>query len=103
MKQYEMQQQYCAPHVRYYLGDVRDKERVMQVARGVDFIVHAAAQKQVVSAEHNPLECIKTNIHGAENVIQAAIENKVEKVISLSTDKAVSPVNLLWSNKIMFR
>jgi UDP-N-acetylglucosamine 4,6-dehydratase/5-epimerase len=100
LKQYEMQQEFNAPAMRYFIGDVRDKERVRQAMRGIDFVIHAAALKQVPAAEYNPMECIKTNIHGAENVILAAIDNEVEKVIALSTDKAANPINLYGATKL---
>jgi len=101
LKQYEMQQEFHDPCMRYFLGDVRDKDRLMQAFEGVDYIIHAAAQKQVPAAEYNPTECIKTNIHGAENVIEAAIFNKVEKLIALSTDKAANPINLYGATKLV--
>ena len=100
LKQSEMQQVFDAPCMRYFLGDVRDPERLMQAMQGVDYVIHAAAQKQVPAAEYNPMECIKTNIHGAENVIRAAIANDVEKVIALSTDKAANPINLYGATKL---
>ena len=100
LKQYEMQQQFNAPCMRYFIGDVRDQPRLIQAMRGVDFVIHAAALKQVPAAEYNPMECIKTNIHGAENVIHAAIENEVKKVIALSTDKAANPINLYGATKL---
>lgn len=100
LKQYEMQQEFNAPAMRYFIGDVRDRERVRQAMRGIDFVIHAAALKQVPAAEYNPMECIKTNIHGAENVILAAIDNEVEKVIALSTDKAANPINLYGATKL---
>ncbi|MFY0642744.1 MAG: UDP-N-acetylglucosamine 4,6-dehydratase (inverting) [Bermanella sp.] len=100
LKQFEMQQVYNAECMRYFIGDVRDKERLMQACKGVDYIIHAAAMKQVPAAEYNPTECIKTNIDGAENVIRAAIDNDVKKVIALSTDKAANPVNLYGATKL---
>lgn len=100
LKQFEMQQEFNAPAMRFFIGDVRDRERLLQAMRGVDFVIHAAALKQVPAAEYNPMECIKTNIHGAENVINAAIENNVEKVIALSTDKAANPINLYGATKL---
>lgn len=100
LKQYEMQQQYNAPCMRYFIGDVRDKDRMIQAMRGVDYVIHAAALKQVPAAEYNPMECIKTNIHGAENVIHAALTNDVKKVIALSTDKAANPINLYGATKL---
>ncbi|WP_406611103.1 UDP-N-acetylglucosamine 4,6-dehydratase (inverting) [Agarivorans sp. JK6] len=100
LKQYEMQQQFNDPCMRYFIGDVRDRERLIQAMNDVDYVIHAAALKQVPAAEYNPMECIKTNIHGAENVIKAAIENNVSKVIALSTDKAASPINLYGATKL---
>lgn len=100
LKQYEMQQTYHAPCMRYFLGDVRDSDRLMQAFRDVDYVIHAAAIKQVPAAEYNPMECIKTNIYGAENVIKAAIANNVQKVIALSTDKAANPINLYGATKL---
>ena len=100
LKQFEMQQEFNDPCMRYFIGDVRDAERLMQAMQDVDFVIHAAALKQVPAAEYNPMECIKTNIHGAENVIKAAIANKVEKVIALSTDKAANPINLYGATKL---
>lgn len=101
LKQYEMQQIYNAPCMRYFIGDVRDSDRLKQAFKDVDYIIHAAALKQVPAAEYNPMECIKTNIHGAENVIRAAISNNVKKVIALSTDKAASPINLYGATKLV--
>jgi len=100
LKQYEMQQVFNRECMRYFIGDVRDPERLQQATKGVDFIIHAAALKQVPAAEYNPTECIKTNIHGAENVIKAALANNVEKVIALSTDKAANPINLYGATKL---
>ena len=101
LKQFEMQQKFNAPEMRYFIGDVRDAERLTQAMRGVDYVIHAAALKQVPAAEYNPMECVKTNIHGAQNVIRAAIENEVEKVIALSTDKAANPINLYGATKLV--
>ncbi|HYD79815.1 MAG TPA: UDP-N-acetylglucosamine 4,6-dehydratase (inverting) [Paucimonas sp.] len=101
LKQFEMQQVFDAPAMRYFLGDVRDGQRLRQAMRGVDLVVHAAALKQVPAAEYNPMECIKTNIQGAENVINAALENNIEKVIALSTDKAANPINLYGATKLV--
>jgi UDP-N-acetylglucosamine 4,6-dehydratase len=101
LKQFEMQQDYNQPCMRYFIGDVRDKERLTQAMNGVDFVIHAAALKQVPAAEYNPMECIKTNINGAENVISAALANNVEKVIALSTDKAANPINLYGATKLV--
>jgi UDP-N-acetylglucosamine 4,6-dehydratase/5-epimerase len=95
-----MEQEYNQPCMRYFIGDVRDGERLRQAMRDVNYVIHAAALKQVPSAEYNPMECIKTNIYGAENVIKAAIENNVEKVIALSTDKAANPINLYGATKL---
>jgi UDP-N-acetylglucosamine 4,6-dehydratase/5-epimerase len=100
LKQYEMEQTFNDSCMRYFIGDVRDSERLMQAMKGVDYVIHAAALKQVPAAEYNPMECIKTNIHGAENVIKAAIENNVERVIALSTDKAANPINLYGATKL---
>ncbi|MDQ5884351.1 MAG: UDP-N-acetylglucosamine 4,6-dehydratase/5-epimerase [Pseudomonadota bacterium] len=100
LKQYEMQQSYNHPSMRYFIGDVRDVTRLKQAMKGIDYVIHAAALKHVPIAEYNPTECIKTNIHGAENVIEAAIENNVEKVIALSTDKAANPINLYGATKL---
>ncbi|MDR8524514.1 UDP-N-acetylglucosamine 4,6-dehydratase (inverting) [Shewanella fidelis] len=100
LKQYEMQQKFNDSCMRYFIGDVRDADRMMQAMRGVDYVIHAAALKQVPAAEYNPMECIKTNIHGAENVIKAAIANGVKKVIALSTDKAANPINLYGATKL---
>lgn len=100
LKQYEMQQVYNDPCMRYFLGDVRDADRMLQAFKDVDYVIHAAAIKQVPAAEYNPMECIKTNIHGAENVIKAAIANNVKRVIALSTDKAANPINLYGATKL---
>ncbi len=100
LKQYEMQQEFNDPCMRYFIGDVRDAERLKRACEGVDFIVHAAALKQVPAAEYNPFEAIKTNVLGAENVIQAALNNNVSKVIALSTDKAAAPINLYGATKL---
>jgi UDP-N-acetylglucosamine 4,6-dehydratase len=100
LKQFEMQQQFDDPVMRYFIGDVRDAERIKQAMRGVDYVIHAAALKHVPAAEYNPMECIKTNINGAQNVIEAALENNVEKVIALSTDKAANPINLYGATKL---
>lgn len=100
LKQYEMQQIYNQDCMRYFIGNVRDAERMKIAMRGVDIVIHAAALKQVPAAEYNPMECIKTNIHGAQNVINAAIDNAVERVIALSTDKAANPINLYGATKL---
>jgi UDP-N-acetylglucosamine 4,6-dehydratase len=100
LKQYEMQQLFTDPAMRWFLGDVRDRDRLTQAMRDVDYVIHAAAMKQVPAAEYNPMECIKTNIHGAENVIHAALHNGVKRVIALSTDKAANPINLYGATKL---
>ena len=100
LKQFEMQQVFNHPCMRYVIGDVRDKERLTQAMNGVDYVIHGAALKHVPAAEYNPTECIKTNINGAENVISAAIANNVIKVIALSTDKAANPINLYGATKL---
>lgn len=100
LKQYEMQQTFSSSKMRYFIGDVRDAERLKQAMSGIDYVIHAAALKHVPVAEYNPMECIKTNIIGAENVIQAALANKVTGVIALSTDKAANPVNLYGATKL---
>jgi UDP-N-acetylglucosamine 4,6-dehydratase len=100
LKQFEMQQQFSQNCMRYFIGDVRDKERLSMAMNGVDYVIHAAALKQVPAAEYNPMECIKTNILGAENVIHAALNNNIQKVIALSTDKAANPINLYGATKL---
>lgn len=100
LKQFEMQQEFDSSVMRYFIGDVRDAGRLVQAMHDVDFVIHAAALKQVPAAEYNPMECIKTNIHGAENVIAAAIQAGVRKVIALSTDKAANPINLYGATKL---
>ena len=100
LKQYEMAQSFQNECMRYFIGDVRDMERLNEAMHGVDFVIHAAALKHVPVAEYNPMECIKTNINGAENVIKSAINNEVEKVIALSTDKAANPINLYGATKL---
>ncbi|HAR80370.1 MAG TPA: UDP-N-acetylglucosamine 4,6-dehydratase (inverting) [Succinivibrionaceae bacterium] len=100
LKQYEMRQRIDDPRLRFFIGDVRDKSRLSMALRGVNIVVHAAALKQVPAAEYNPIECIKTNISGAENVIESAFENNIEKVIALSTDKAANPINLYGATKL---
>ncbi|MBB1073511.1 UDP-N-acetylglucosamine 4,6-dehydratase (inverting) [Rhodoferax sp. 4810] len=101
LKQFEMQQVFNLPCMRYFLGDVRDKERLVQAMQGIDYVIHAAALKQVPAAEYNPMECIKTNIQGADNVIHTALANRVQKVIALSTDKAANPINLYGATKLV--
>lgn len=103
LKQFEMAQRWSKrryPCIRYFLGDVRDKERLIYACQDVDFIIHAAAIKQITAAENNPRECIKTNVLGAMNLIDAAIYNNVTKVIGLSTDKAANPINLYGATKL---
>ena len=90
-----------AQKLRFFIGDVRDKERLYRAFNGVDYVIHAAAMKQVPACEYNPFEAIKTNINGAENIIEAAIDRKVKKVIALSTDKAVNPINLYGGTKLV--
>ncbi len=100
LKQYDMAQAFTDPAMRFFIGDVRDVDRLRLAFRDVDIIVHAAALKQVPAAEYNPMECIKTNIHGAENVITAALDSEVDRVIALSTDKAANPINLYGATKL---
>jgi len=103
LKQFEMSQRWSMkkyPCMRYFLGDVRDKARLVRAFHKVDYVIHAAALKQVPSAEYNPDECIKTNVNGAMNIIDAALENRVKKVIALSTDKACNPINLYGATKL---
>src|SRR5206468_5903555 len=100
LKQYEMQQKWNGPEMRYFIGDVRDTDRVEMAMRGVDYVIHAAALKQVPAAEYNPFECIKTNVTGAENVVRAAIRCGVKRVVALSTDKAANPINLYGASKL---
>jgi UDP-N-acetylglucosamine 4,6-dehydratase len=103
LKQFEMRQQFdekAYPALRYFIGDVRDRERLYRAFDGVDVVIHAAALKQVPAAEYNPMEAIKTNVLGASNVIDAAVDRKVRTVVALSTDKAVNPVNLYGATKL---
>ena len=103
LKQYELKKNFSDKHLkilRFFIGDVRDKERINQALYKVDIVIHAAALKQVDTAEYNPLETIKTNIGGAENIILGCIKNNVEKVLALSTDKASSPINLYGATKL---
>ena len=100
LKQFEMAQRFNDKCMRYFIGDVRDKERLRKAMEDVDIVIHAAALKHVPVAEYNPMECIKTNINGAQNVIDCAIELEVEKVIALSTDKAAAPINLYGATKL---
>ncbi|MFM6106685.1 MAG: UDP-N-acetylglucosamine 4,6-dehydratase (inverting) [Sphaerospermopsis kisseleviana] len=103
LKQYEMALQFSDMQyrgIRYFLGDVRDKQRLIRACEGIDIIVHAAALKQVPTAEYNPMECIKTNVLGAQNVIEAALDTGVKQVVALSTDKAAAPINLYGATKL---
>jgi UDP-N-acetylglucosamine 4,6-dehydratase/5-epimerase len=103
LKQYEMQQDPAIgdhASMRFFLGDVRDRDRLESAMRGIDIVIHAAALKQILAAEYNPFECIHTNVLGAENVVQAAIRSGVQKVVALSTDKAASPINLYGASKL---
>ena len=103
LKQFEMSQTFPNSRykaIRYFIGDVRDGERLKRACEGIDIIVHAAALKQVPAAEYNPMECIKTNVFGAENVINAALDNGVQRVVALSTDKAAAPINLYGATKL---
>ena len=100
LKQFEMQQELPDERMRFFLGDVRDAERTQRAMRDVDIVIHAAALKQVPAAEYNPMECIKTNIIGAQNVITAALDANVDRVIALSTDKAANPINLYGATKL---
>ena len=103
MKQYEMEQIFPETEfaaMRYFIGDVRNSDRLEMAMRDVDYVIHAAALKHVTAAEYNPFECVQTNIHGAENVVNAAIRNNVRGVIALSTDKAANPVNLYGATKL---
>jgi UDP-N-acetylglucosamine 4,6-dehydratase len=102
-KQFQMAQEFpesIYPQMRYFIGDIRDYERLKRALRGVDYVIHAAAMKHVPIAEYNPMECVKTNILGAENVINACLETNVERVVALSTDKAAAPINLYGATKL---
>ncbi|MEO9258436.1 MAG: SDR family NAD(P)-dependent oxidoreductase, partial [Crocinitomicaceae bacterium] len=102
-KQFEMAQDYPTaqfPQIRFFIGDVRDFERLKRALRGIQYVIHAAAMKHVPIAEYNPMECVKTNIMGAENVINACLETEVENVVALSTDKAAAPINLYGATKL---
>ena len=101
LKQFEMQRQFRDERLRFFIGDVRDSERLHRAMHGVNIVVHAAALKQVPACEYNPIEAVKTNIHGAENIINAALDTGVHKVLALSTDKAVNPVNLYGATKLV--
>jgi UDP-N-acetylglucosamine 4,6-dehydratase len=100
LKQFEMRREYTDSRIRFFIGDVRDKDRLWRAFDGVDIVVHAAAMKHVEACEYNPFEAVKTNIYGAQNVIEAAIDRGVEKVIALSTDKAAAPINLYGATKL---
>lgn len=103
LKQFEMAQQFPDskyPGIRYFIGDVRDEARLRRALEGIDVVVHAAALKQVPAAEYNPFECIKTNVLGAQNLIEACLDSKVERVVALSTDKAAAPINLYGATKL---
>ena len=100
LKQFEMSNKFNNSKLRFFLGDVRDLNRLKLATKKVDILIHAAALKQVPAAEYNPMECIKTNIYGAENVISASIQNNVKKIIALSTDKAANPANLYGATKL---
>jgi UDP-N-acetylglucosamine 4,6-dehydratase len=100
LKQFDMQQEFHDPSLRFFIGDVRDADRLTRAMSGVDYVVHAAALKQVPAAEYNPMECIKTNVHGAQNVIDAAIACGVKRIVALSTDKAANPINLYGASKL---
>jgi len=101
MKQFEMQQKFASrKNIRFFIGDVRDKERLMRAFNGVDYVIHAAALKHVPIAEYNPFEAVKTNVMGAQNIINVAIDKGVKKVIALSSDKAANPINLYGATKL---
>lgn len=103
LKQFEMEQKYSVkqhPVLRYFIGDVRDESRLRRALEGIDVVVHAAALKQVPAAEYNPFECIKTNVLGAQNLIEACLDSNVQRVVALSTDKAAAPINLYGATKL---
>jgi UDP-N-acetylglucosamine 4,6-dehydratase len=100
LKQYEMAQDFNDSRIRFFIGDVRDKERLYRAFNGVDIVIHAAAMKHVGACEYNPFEAVKTNIHGAQNIIEVAIDRGVSRVIALSTDKAAAPINLYGATKL---
>ena len=100
-KQHQMSEHFNDNRLRFFLGDVRDRERIELAMEGIDFVIHAAALKQVPAAEYNPMEFIKTNVLGAENVVYAAIKFGVKKIIALSTDKASNPINLYGASKLL--
>ena len=102
-KQFQMAQEYPTdtfPQIRFFIGDIRDEDRVKRAIKGIDYVIHAAAMKHVPIAEYNPMECIKTNVLGAENLINACLETEVERVVALSTDKAAAPINLYGATKL---
>ena len=99
-KQYEMQKIFKNKNLRFFLGDIRDEERLIVAFKDVDYVIHAAAQKHVPAGEYNPFECIKTNINGAQSIISACLKTKVKKVVALSTDKACNPINLYGATKL---
>ncbi|MDP2690102.1 MAG: polysaccharide biosynthesis protein, partial [Deltaproteobacteria bacterium] len=100
LKQSEMRQSFPEPCIRFFIGDVREKDRLYRAFDGVDYVVHAAALKQVPTAEYNPFEAIKTNVLGAQNVIDVSVDMGVKKVVALSTDKAANPINLYGATKL---
>jgi UDP-N-acetylglucosamine 4,6-dehydratase len=103
LKQFEMQQEFPVekyPFIRYFIGDVRDRDRLELALNGVDFVIHAAAMKQVTTAEYNPFDCIRTNVFGAENVVSACLRAGIKRVVALSTDKAANPINLYGASKL---
>lgn len=100
LKQFEMAELISSPKLRYFLGDVRDYQRLLQATHGIDVIIHAAAMKQIPASEYNPMEAIKTNVVGAENIVNAAIANGIKRVVALSTDKAANPANLYGATKL---
>lgn len=102
-KQFQMAQEYPTdkfPQIRFFIGDIRDEQRIKRALQGIDYVIHAAAMKHVPIAEYNPMECIRTNVLGAENLINASLETKVERVVALSTDKAAAPINLYGATKL---
>ena len=102
-KQFQMAQEFPKekyPQIRYFIGDIRDKNRLTRAFQDVDYVIHAAAMKHVHIAEYNPSECIKTNVGGAENVVEASLQTKVQRVVALSTDKACAPINLYGATKL---
>ncbi|MEO0510375.1 MAG: SDR family NAD(P)-dependent oxidoreductase, partial [Verrucomicrobiota bacterium] len=103
LKQFELAQKFPPaefPQLRFFIGDVRDKSRFQRALEGIDTVIHAAALKQVPTAEYNPFECIKTNVMGAQNIIEAVLDSEVKRVVALSTDKAAAPVNLYGATKL---